>query len=373
MRSPGNACSSMLPLACSCLLLFLLAATLPGALAARPVSLSSSGGLHGDQSVLQLFGDDDKKHTVCETGDWRKSSLKLIKEGPFIGLFRELHEQTKFEASAVTIVDEKYYVVFDSIQSIGYIDPTMTALAEDNVLIGEIGEESQFEGLAYRPDTGTFFALKESHEHQGKLKPQAIEIKISDDKSKYELLRKCDVEFELSSANKGFEGISYHDKGDDGKFLLGLCEGNFCEGGAKGREAGNGRVVVSKLEESDGSCRFVPVKTIEIPGAEGQARFTDYSGMAFRDDRVAVISQEDAALWIGKFNWDDFSFDTSDAGGLYYFPKDHECKTVYCNVEGIAWIDDHRFVTTSDSAKADQPYTCTIKDQSLHIFALPMH
>jgi hypothetical protein len=44
---------------------------------------------------------------------------------------------------------------------------------------------------------------------------------------------------------------------------------------------------------------------------------------------------------------------------------------IYCNVEGIAWLDDMRFIVSSDKAKKTQPYRCTVHDQSIGIFALP--
>jgi hypothetical protein len=40
-------------------------------------------------------------------------------------------------------------------------------------------------------------------------------------------------------------------------------------------------------------------------------------------------------------------------------------------VEGIAWLDDMRFIVSSDKAKKTQPYRCTVHDQSIGIFALP--
>ena len=44
---------------------------------------------------------------------------------------------------------------------------------------------------------------------------------------------------------------------------------------------------------------------------------------------------------------------------------------IYCNVEGIQWLDDDRLVIVSDKAKSAQPYWCTIHDQTLTLFALP--
>jgi hypothetical protein len=44
---------------------------------------------------------------------------------------------------------------------------------------------------------------------------------------------------------------------------------------------------------------------------------------------------------------------------------------IYCNVEGIQWIDDVRFVIASDKAKKTQSFKCVNKEQRLSIFALP--
>ena len=36
-------------------------------------------------------------------------------------------------------------------------------------------------------------------------------------------------------------------------------------------------------------------------------------------------------------------------------------------VQGVEWIDDDRLMLASDRAKADQPFICTVRDQSVHI------
>ncbi|DBA84538.1 TPA: hypothetical protein ACH3X1_006153 [Trebouxia sp. C0004] len=61
-------------------------------------------------------------------------------------------------------------------------------------------------------------------------------------------VRACDVDFELSHANKGVESIQYYDAGEQGKLLVALCEGNSFVGGNKGKKAGYGRLVISQLE-----------------------------------------------------------------------------------------------------------------------------
>jgi len=63
----------------------------------------------------------------------------------------------------------------------------------------------------------------------------------------------------------------------------------------------------------------------------------------------------------------------SKDGKIYQFPRGQLCNVQYCNVEGIAWMDDYTLVATSDRTKGDakQNFYCADKDQSVHIFSLP--
>ena len=40
-----------------------------------------------------------------------------------------------------------------------------------------------------------------------------------------------------------------------GSYMLGLCEGNHCLGGRKGRDSGNGRIAVFQLDGAGEDCR----------------------------------------------------------------------------------------------------------------------
>lgn len=53
------------------------------------------------------------KGSICEETEWRKKSLKLIKEVPFAGIFRDLQGESKFEASGLVHVNDTYFAVFD--------------------------------------------------------------------------------------------------------------------------------------------------------------------------------------------------------------------------------------------------------------------
>jgi len=224
----------------------------------------------------------------------------------------------------------------------------------------------QFEGIAYVPENDTWLLLAESipsSEGSG-YKPEITVAKVREDLEGYDILEKCSINFELTHENKGFEGILYV----NGQ-LLGLCEGNHCVGGEKGRDRGNGRIVVSNLHRyKDGSCVWEPSSIINIPSS---ADFQDYSGMAIHpgSQKIAILSQEDAAIYVANFDVDTLSF--TDEGSVYHLPRDAHCNILYCNAEGIQFLDEYRLIIVSDKAKKDQPFHCDEKDQSVHIFAFP--
>ncbi|KAI3426207.1 hypothetical protein D9Q98_008584 [Chlorella vulgaris] len=311
----------------------------------------------------------------CHRRRVRKSTLKTIKEAPFAGLFRDLQNSTEFEASAVTRVRGKYYAVFDNSLSIGYFDSRFQFRDPENKLVGDWGEDSQFEGIAYAPETDTFLLLHEAvsdPDDEGVFKPYVQHVKIAKDLNSYEVLKKCKIDFELTHENKGFESIVYL-LTSSGAYLLGLCEGNYCKGGSEGKEPGNGRIIISQYkewsDENGGGCVWEPVKTVNVPSS---AYFADYSDMAYNYEtqKLAVLSQEDSALWVGDFVADKLEF-ASEEGPTFYLPRDDHCRIKYCNAEGISWIDHYRVVVASDRAKSTQPFWCDQLDQSIHLFSMP--
>mmetsp|Transcript_6367 Transcript_6367/g.11017 ORF Transcript_6367/g.11017 Transcript_6367/m.11017 type:complete len:142 (-) Transcript_6367:32-457(-) len=129
-------------------------------------------------------------------------------------------------------------------------------------------------------------------------------------------------------------------------------------------------------DDPDAGCVWETFRTVKLPKS---AAFRDYSDWDITDDgRVVISSQEDSMLWIGRavgvgngtIDPDEFGFD-SDVGDVYSFPKTERCETVYCNIEGIHFISEKRLVAVSDKAKGKQDSSCSRKDQSLHVFALP--
>lgn len=323
--------------------------------------------------------DSDK---FCQTSEYRKSTLKLLKDAPFIGLFENLRNITRFEGSSITYAKGSYWVVFDSLRAIGKVGLQFQFRGVENALIPEDAAEfeSQFEGLQYMPISDSFIAVRESIDHATHgLVPNTEEIKMSPSGDEWTLTRVCPVKFfGLEDTNKGWEGIHYFEKGDE-RYLMGLCESNFCKTiigpNAPGLQRGNARLIWTKLsinpnKTEEDSCHWEVIKEIKLPT---QAYFLDYAGIAFYPhpfgSQVAVVSQEDAAVWVGKFDWGRMEF--LPGGKVYYFPRNDECHKSFCNVEGLTFLDSRRLLFASDRSKSIQPFECMGHDQAVHIMSLP--
>ena len=213
------------------------------------------------------------------------------------------------------------------------------------------------------------------------------------------LLRSCPVDFALTHGNKGLEDLYYLGGGR----ALALCEGNFCAGGSEGREKGNGRILVLRLEESgsDGENDeiFVGGERAAAAAATARARrasggasgggggprrvvvgsssssslsllpppplfaapcawrvdavldlpsdalFEDYSGLAVRGGLAAVLSQRDEAAFVAGFDVASLKFDPVPedrrfARRVFALPRSQTCERTFCTAEGIDLVDD---------------------------------
>lgn len=331
------------------------------------------------EEVGQADPDGDDKD-FCYDPIYRKRTLKVIKETPFIGLFRELNNHTRFEASGIIAAKDSAFVVFDNVRTIGRIGLDFKFRGEENILIpeeGEVEEESQFEGLSYLPKTDTFIVVRETFnkEHDGHIDliSQTEEVKFNKQMSSFKVIKTCSYEFDFEDVNKGFEGLFAFDKGDK-RYMMGLCESNYCRTiqgeDPPGMDPGHGRVVLAEMvTNKTGACSWEVIKVIKIPR---KAFFLDYSAMAFNGfmgSTVMISSQENASVWMGNFDWNEMEF--VGKGRVLHFPRDEHCGKIYCNVEGAFFIDAQRIVLSSDKSKATQAHSCMHKDQSVAIMALP--
>ena len=162
--------------------------------------------------------------------------------------------------------------------------------------------------------------------------------------------------------------------------VIGLCEGNHCSESRK-KDKGNGQMVVmQKTMDGNSTCQWKTIRKIHIPGS---AMFEDYSAITLNEEsgKVAISSQEESQLWVGQLLgrndaglWDiaNMEFDTKQ-GKVFDFPKNDDCMTIYCNIEGVHWISDDMIMAVSDKmkSKGKQDYRCFEKDQSVHVFVLP--
>lgn len=182
--------------------------------------------------------------------------------------------------------------------------------------------------------------------------------------SDYKVKGACMSEFTFDSENKGFEGaVGVEAHGEF--YAIGLCEGNHCASGKKGRESGNGRLVVMKKEHDTtwpGNCVWKTQQMIEIPKS---ADFVDYSDFAIRGNKIAVTSQETSQLWMGEIDTSNPGKFTLSGDTLYDFPRDHDCHVQYCNIEGIHFLTDTLLAAVSDKMKSGgkQDFRCMDKDQ----------
>ena len=161
--------------------------------------------------------------------------------------------------------------------------------------------------------------------------------------------------------NTGLEGIvALRWKGKD--YLLALCEGNRCRAGRAGRKGGRGRIHVLVRKRR----HWESIACIKLPRS---VDFEDYSAVALRGDRIAVVSQMTSRLWIGRLRRDTWTI--AGAGRIYDLPRTKKGKIRYCTVEGLCWLSDSTFVAVSDLVKHYHSNRCHDTDQSIHIFALP--
>ena len=328
----------------------------------------------------------------CEKDDkYSKITLKRAYELPYAALFKDHKGQKKYEASDVTIVDDEVFSVCDNSWAISRFSKSLLPFNEKNVQVGDPDrvpdEDSGYEAIFHHE--GLFYVVRESVYHgdheEGELNTEqagdyhAIIEELELSENDYTVVNECQCEFEFEGDSKGFEGAVAFPDENDILYVLGLCEGNHCSESRK-NEIGNGRVVLMKKSEDQemAQCIWTTVRVIDLPES---AAFLDYSAIDINSDgRVAITSQEDSALWLGQakgvsngvIDPDTFEFDV-DSGKVLHFPKDSGCHTIYCNIEGIHFMNDEMLMAVSDKMKGRgrQDFRCHDKDQSIHAFVIP--
>ena len=283
--------------------------------------------------------------------------LELVKEAKIFDILAGRLD-ARLEASGVLVKDGLFYVIFDNLPHIARIGPELSPEASANDLIKQDrGHRNGFEDIAYDAWNDRFYVLIESLPRgRGKFMAMVQEYDAS-----FGYLGHAWLDFPLDRPNKGLEGLTcVHRQGQT--YLLGLCEGNRCQGGAEGRVPGGGRVHVFRR----GHRQWERVGKIRLPGT---VLFEDYSGIALAGDRIAVISQASSALWLG--NLAPSGWQAVGVGISYALPRDADGRIIYGTAEGVSWNAQDQVVIVSDRAKRRQDRRCRAKDQSIHIFRIP--
>ena len=286
-----------------------------------------------------------------------RPELILVKERKLTELIAPPKGSSVLEASGVFAKGEYFYVIFDNIRRVARVH---RSLAPRHGLHGWFGRKREGEGyedIAYSPDLKRFYLLIEAEKHHdGTFKSLIDEC---DEQGKVKGRRWVNVAFQ--KRNTGFEGLAaMRWKGKD--YLLALCEGNRCRAGRAGRKGGGGRIHV--LVRRAG--QWESVARIKLPPS---VDFEDYSAVALRGDRIAVVSQMTSRVWLGRLRRDTWTI--AGHGRIYDLPRSNKGKIRYCTVEGLCWLSNTTFVAVSDLVKRYHANRCHKKDQSIHIFALP--
>jgi hypothetical protein len=284
--------------------------------------------------------------------------LVLVREAKLASLLPDSAGR-RLEASGVLGGEGCFWVIFDNAADVGRIGPELSAGAAGNGLIRQDrGPRAGFEDIAHDAAAGRFFVLVEA---RARRRGFMAEVQEYDQDFAYQ--GRAWLDFPLDGPNKGLEGLTCVRR-QDRSYLLGLCEGNRCRDGEEGRRPGGGRIQVFER----GRRHWDRVATIRLPV---ELPFEDFSSLAVAGDRIAVVSQESSALWVGRLQRS--GWELADRGAVWGFPPDPEGRTVYCNVEGVSWVSTDRVVVVSDRAKRNgrQDECCRAKDQSIHVFTIP--
>jgi hypothetical protein len=164
--------------------------------------------------------------------------LELIKEAKIADIVEGL--DPRLEASGVLASDGVFYVIFDNLAHIARIGAGLSPTAPANhVIRQDKGHSHGFEDIVHDSSSGRFYVLIESLP-RGR---GTFMAKVQEYNAGFGYLDSAWLDFPLDRPNKGLEGLACVRR-DGQTHLLGLCEGNRCEGGAEGRIPGGGRIQV---------------------------------------------------------------------------------------------------------------------------------
>ena len=281
--------------------------------------------------------------------------LRLVRESKLAALLSNPPHGAVLEASGVAIKGRDYFVVFDNVRQVARLSPDLHPSGGTHAWVGRLRPGEGYEDIAYSAHQRRFYLLIEAEKHPDGTYKAVVEE--CDEAWRYK--GRSWVDFSFETRRTGFEGLgAARWRGAD--YLLALCEGNKGLHGRVGRKPGGGRIQV--LQKGDRAWQVVA--EIKLPRA---LDFKDYSALALRGSRIAVVSQQSSRVWVGTLRRSDWSI--VGAGRTFDLPRTGKGKRLYCNVEGLAWPSANTFVMVSDVRKRGYPNRCCRTEQSIHIFS----
>jgi len=294
--------------------------------------------------------------------DVDKTLGKSSSEKKLWSLLSNLADKEKrnlLEASGVVVVDDDYLVVFDDMHGIARIPKSPDGGFRKGEIIGPQKQEEGFEAIAYDSRLNLLYAVVEDAPSPGGgYRPRLQELTMDLVKVGNPVELPLNLPLDNVDPNKGLEGAAVVHKGDH-SFLFGLCEGRGCN--SDDSKNADGRGMIQVFEKTVDKWEYLAPVLLPV-----EADFRDFSDLAIRGDRVAVVSQKSSKLWIGKLvpHLDSWKLIHED---IYSFPKKKN-KSLYCNVEGVDWITDSQLVIVSDKARKKR---CKEKEMMIHVFDIP--
>jgi hypothetical protein len=281
--------------------------------------------------------------------------LRPVREARIADLLDPGGPAERLEASGVLVRDGLCLVVFDNLAALGLLDDRFATPGPHRMVALRGGRGTDYEDVTADTASDRLFVLIESLPGGP---PYRAGIEEYD--SRYQLVASKPLDFPLDRPNKGIEGLGCV-RHDGRTHLLGLCEGNRCRAGEEGREPGGGRIHVF----TEGGDQWDRIATIRLPRS---LRFHDYAGIAVAGERIAVVSQESSALWVGRLDPGSW---TVDEGTVHEFPRDRDGRRLYREVEGVSWLGRDRVVVVSDRAKGHARPEIREHDEAIAVFDVP--
>jgi hypothetical protein len=282
--------------------------------------------------------------------------LELVREQKLYRLLPGRRESSRLEASGVALIDDRTaLVVFDNLNFVARIDLSLRR-SPKNALLPAPSLGAGFEDIAVDPLRRRVFCLVEAIEDfDGVLRGFVGEYEAD---GRFLRCTRLDTRFEKE--NTGFEGLA-HVRARGREFLYALHEGPAQHAGSRrgGAPRGGARLDVF-VRGRDGGWKGS--HQVRLPAL---GDFEDFAALAYRDGRVAIVSQESARLWVARVDERARAI-VRGSEAVYRFPK-----RSYGNVEGIAWLSADLLVAVSDRRKRNQPVRGAKKDQSIHLFRIP--